>query len=116
MKFSRSKKFDFPPKFTIGGSQIMEVKKSHRILGFIIRDDLKWEEHVQEMVRRATKTTWVLRRMQALKIKQASLVEYWKSEGHVHIELACPVWPSWFTLAQSNALSRAQRMAAITGR
>ena len=86
--FSQSKKLDFPLEFTIGGSQILEVKKSHNILGVIVLDDLK---QVQEIVRRATKTKWLLRRMRAIGVKQASLVEYWKNEGCVHLEASCPV-------------------------
>ena len=118
MMFSRSRKFDFPPEFTIDGSDILEVKKSHKILGIIVQDDLKWEKQVQEMVRKATKTIWVLRRMKALGVSEATLVQYWKTEGRVHLEQNCPVWQSSITIAQSRSLSRAQRvaMAAITGR
>ena len=76
-----------------------------------------WQAQTEEMIRRATNTTWVLRRMKVLGINQKSLVEYWKSKGRVNLELACPVWNSGLTGAQSQALDRAQRaaMAAITG-
>ena len=46
------------------------------------------------MVRRAAQTTWVLRRMRSLGVDQDTLVNYWKAEGRVHLELACPVWNS----------------------
>ena len=44
------------------------------------------------------------------------VLQYWKSEGRVHLELACPVWHSSLTVAQSRSLERVQRvaMAAIT--
>ena len=44
------------------------------------------------------------------------MVEYWKSEGGLHLELACPVWHSGLTESQSQALDRAHRVAtaAIT--
>ena len=118
MYFSRSKKYAFPPEFSIGNAQVLEVKKVHRILGVLVQDDLRWQSQVEEMVKRATKTTWVLRRMRALGVDQATLVAYWKAEGRVHLELACPVWHSGLTTAQSRDLDRAQRlaMAAITGR
>ena len=53
-----------------------------------------------------------------VKNSQKTLVAYWKSEGRVHLDLTCPVWHSGLTIAQSQALDRAQRvaMAAITGR
>ena len=83
-----------------------------------MQDDLKWEAQTKEMVKRATSTTWALRRMKALGVREASLVEYWKSEGRVHLEQNCPIWSSILSSAQSQDLSRAQRvaMAAITGR
>ena len=118
MQFTRSKKYDFPPEFTIGGSEILDVKKEHTILRVVVQSDLKWQSHCQEMVRRATSTTWALRRMRALGVPQATLVEYWKAEGRVRLEYGCPVWHSGLTSAQSHSLDRAQRaaMAAITGR
>ena len=94
MMFSRSRKFDFPPEFSIQESGILEVKNSHKILGIIVQDDLKWEAQVQEMARKATKTTWVIRRMRALGVSEETLVHYWKTEGRVHLEASCTVWHS----------------------
>ena len=96
----------------------MEVRKEHTILGIKVQDDLKWQSQCDEMVKRATSITWALRRMRALGVPQATLVEYWKSEGRVRLEYGCPVWHSGLTSAQSHSLDRAQRaaMAAITGR
>ena len=36
-------KLDFPAEITIGDSEILEVKKTYRILGIIVQDDLKWQ-------------------------------------------------------------------------
>ena len=118
MLFSRSTKYSFPPEFSLGNSEVLEVKKEHRILGIIVQDDLRWNSQVQQMVGKATRTTWVLRRMRAMGVDQRTMVAYWKAEGRVHLELACPVWHSGLTLAQSRDLDRAQRMAmaAITNR
>ena len=118
MLFTRSRKHAFPPEFSLAGKPVLEVKSTHRILGILVQDNLKWEAQTQEMVRRATKTIWAIRRMRALGVDQQTLVEYWKSEGRNHLEQNCAVWSSGLTSAQSQALSRAQRvaMAAIAGR
>ena len=118
MKFSRSRKYDFPLELTIGGSDILQVKTQHRILGVIVQDDLRWQSQCNEMVSRATRCTWAIRRMRAMGVPQSSLVEFWKSEGRVMLEYGCPVWHSGLTATQSHSLDRAQRvaMAAITGR
>ena len=97
MQFSRSKNYDFPPEFTIGNSSILEVKRSHQILGVIVQDDLKWDQQVAEMIKKATKTIWVLRRMKALGVQQSVLVEFCKSEGRVHLEATCSVCHSSIT-------------------
>ena len=76
MYFSRSKKYVVPPEFSIGNTQLLQVKKVHRILGVQVQDDMRWQSQVQEMVKRATRTTWVLRRMQAFGVDQAILVAY----------------------------------------
>ena len=118
MLFTRSKTHAFPPEFSMGTTNRLEVKKTLRILGVLVQDDGKWSAQVEQMVTRAARTTWVLRRMRALGVDQDTLVAYWKAEGRVHLEFACPVWHSGLTAAQAQDLERAQRMAmaAITGR
>jgi hypothetical protein len=118
MKFSRAKSHNFPPEFTVGGFDILEEKQILKILGIQIQADLCWDTQVTKMVQRATRTIWALRRMKSLGVDQATLVQFWRTEGRVHLEAACPVWNGAITAAQSRALSRVQRvaMAATTGR
>ena len=73
MQFTRSRKYDFPPEFTIGGSEILAVKKELKILGVMVQSDLGWSAQCQEMVRRATNCTWAIRRMKALGVSQDKL-------------------------------------------
>ena len=118
MVFTRSKKYAFPPEFTIGGSEILEEKKEATILGVKVSSSLCWESQVQHMIAKASKTVWTLRRMKSLGVDTATLTQFWRTEGRVHLESQAPLWHSSLTLAQSRALARAQRvaMAAITGR
>ena len=117
MQFSRSTGFDFPPEFRIGSSDVLEENNTLSILGVQVQANLRWDAQITQMVSRASKATWVLRRMKALGVDKRTLVQYWKSEGRVHLEMACPVWHSSITLAQSRSLERCQRvaMAAIEG-
>ena len=117
MQFSRSRNYDFPMEYKIGNSDLLEEKKSMTILGIILQSDLKWDAQVAQMISRASKTTWVLRRMKALGVDQKTLVDFWKSEGRTHLEMATPVWSSSLSKAQRQSLERSQRlaMAAIVG-
>ena len=81
IQFSRSRKYDFPLDYTIGESDILEEKKTTRILGIQIQSDLRWDAQVSQMISRASKTTWVLRRMRALGVDRRTLVEFWNSKA-----------------------------------
>jgi hypothetical protein len=113
MLFSRSNKHDFPPEIAMGGASFIEEKKTLRMLGVMVQSDLRWGTQCAEMVKRASKTTWVLRRMRELGVDTATLVQYWKAEGRVHLEFQAPVWHSGLTAAQSRSLDRAQRLAMV---
>jgi hypothetical protein len=92
----------------------MEEMKTMRILGVSVQSDLRWGAQCTEMVKRAGKTTWVLRRMRQLGVDTATLAQYWKAEGRVHLEFQAPVWHSGLTAAQSRSLDRAQRLAMVS--
>ena len=99
MKFSRSRIYDFPPEYTIGDSDILEEKKEMKILGILVQSNLGWNSQVDQMVGRASKTIWVLRRMKVLGVDTKTLVNFWTAEGRVHLEMGCPVWHGGLTLA-----------------
>ena len=61
MLFSRSRTKAFPPEFVIGNSEVLNVKKTLRILGVQVQDDLKWNSQVEKMVQRASQTTFELK-------------------------------------------------------
>ena len=116
MVFSRSRKYHFPPEFSLEQSQIIE-KNEATILGVIVQSNLRWESQVKKMIGKAAKTVWTLRRMKSLGVDRATLTQFWRTEGRVHLEYQAPLWHSSLTMAQSRDLARAQRvaMAAITG-
>lgn len=72
---------------------------------------------MRQMTTKATKKIWLLRRMKQLGVDEATIVDYWKSEGLVHLEFCAPLWSDGITGQQARALSRVQRraVAAITG-
>ena len=117
MQFSRSRTYDFPVEYTIGESEMLEEKKTVKILGIQVQSDLRWQSQVTQMITRASKTTRIIRMMRVLGVDRKTLVDFWKSEGRVHLEMAAPVWHSSLTVAQRRSLDRCQRvaMAAIVG-
>ena len=116
MMFSQSRKFDFPPEFTIGGSIFLEGKQTLKIVGVHVQSDLRWDSQVNAMINKSMANIWILRHIKALGVDKVTLIKYWIAEGRVLLELACPVWHSGLTVSQFHSLERVQRgnMAAIT--
>ena len=105
-----SKKYDFPPEFTIG-QKMLEVKSSLKILGITIQDDLRWNEQVAEMTKKASRKIWVLRRMKKLGIDEQTICNFWKAEGRVHLEAGAVAWSSSLTVQQARHLQRVEHRA-----
>ena len=112
MVFNPSKKYTFSPQFKLGDSQILQTTSCHKILGLKIQS-----EQFTQMTKKASNTIWLLRRMKQLGIDEATITNYWKSEGRCHLEFCAPVWSGGITVAQARDLARVQRraVAAITG-
>jgi len=58
------------------------------VVGVQVQSNLKWDSHCNEMIKKASSTIWVLRRMRALGVDRETLIQYWKAEGRVHLEFA----------------------------
>ena len=116
-KLQRQKEASKKTRWGLFPGCLLEEKSTLKILGVQIQSDLRWDAQVLQMITRASKTSWVLRRMRALGVDTKTLVSYWKAEGRVHLEMCAGVWHSSLTVAQSRSLSRAQRvaMAAMVG-
>jgi len=118
MTFNNSRKFAFPSEFFLGNTEVLQEKKTLKILGVMVQSDLKWGAHIDLMVKKASKKIWILRRMRQLGLDEATITRYWVSEGRVHLETGVPVWAGAVTCGQAKDLTRVQRraVAAITGR
>ena len=55
--------YDFSPRLTAGDGQEIEVVEEHKILGNIIRSDMKTISNTEYICKRAYKIMWLLRRL-----------------------------------------------------
>ena len=111
MMCNPSKIHDFPPEFSVGNSEHLEVRSSLKILGVMVQNDLRWGEQVETMVNKASRNIWVLRRMKKLGLDEKTICNFWKAEGRVHLEAASVVWGSGLTAQQSRKLQRTEHRA-----
>ena len=94
MKFNFNQNLDFPPELIIDGfKENLAVVKETKLLGIIIRDDLKWNSNTQCLSAKAYKRIWCLRRMKKLDIEPYIILDIYIKEIRSVLELAVAQWP-----------------------
>ena len=110
MIFNSGKLLDFMPDFSLDGNQI-EVVEEMRILGLIIRSDMKWSSNTEHIVLKAYKRLWILRRLKTLGASGMDLLDVYIKQVRSTLELAVPAWHSGITVCESIDIERVQRAA-----
>ena len=89
----------------------LEVVDEIKLLGMTIRSDLKWTSNTKNMVVKACKKLWILRRLKKLGAKEIDLLEVYTKQIRCILELAVPAWQGSITQAERLALERVQKIA-----
>ena len=90
MLFNPTEKYDCIPEFEMDG-KLIETEEEMRILGLVLRNDLKWRSNTDSMVRKAYSRIWMIKRLKKaganledlkeLYIIWCSCVEFWDYPG-----------------------------------
>ena len=110
MSFNFRTSLDFPPELTIGGSEHLEVVRHTKLLGIVVSDDLKWNQHVEYMCKRANSKIWLLRRMKIMGIEPEVVADYYLKEIRSILEFGVACWNSNLTVLLSDQIERVQRI------
>ena len=69
--FNSSRKYDCTPQLTLSdmgpADNYLEVVDSVKILGLIIRSDMRWYDNTNYMCQKGYKRLWMLRRLKGLR-------------------------------------------------
>ena len=71
---------------------VMEREKSARILGLTVQDNLKWNEHVNHIVKKASKRLYMLGVLKRSNADTNTLLTVYKTIITPVLEYACEVW------------------------
>ena len=110
MIFNPCTSIDFMPELSVENHDL-EVVDEMRLLGLIIRSDMKWMANTENMVMKANKRLWILRRLKYLGAQEYDLVDIYTKQIRSVLELAVPVWHGGITLSEQIDLERIQRSA-----
>ena len=110
MLFNPCKGTDFQPELRVN-NQDLDVVEEVGLLGLVIRSDMKWSSNTTNMVQRACKRLWILRRLKNLGAKFQDLIDVYIMQVRCILELAVPAWQGGLTLDEKLDLERVQKSA-----
>ena len=84
----------------------LELVKCAKILGLTVSNDLKWNEHVQEITKKARKRLYCLTQLKIANVGTKELLQFYIRPI---TEYACPLFHNSFTNYPSNELEAIQQ-------
>ena len=82
-----------------------------RLLGIIVRSDLKWHSNTENLVQKSNKRLWMLRRLSKLGATREDQVDVFIKQIRSVLELAVPAWQSSISQAEKMDIERVQKSA-----
>ena len=73
---------------------------------------MKWSSNSENMVIRANKKLWIIRRLKNMGAKDTDLVEMYTKQIRCLLELAAPAWHGAITMEERTKIERIQKSAA----
>ena len=110
MLFNPCTSLDFSPKMLVNDHEIGYVNEV-RLLGLTITSDLKWGSNTENLVSKANKRLWILRRLKNLGASQDALLEVYTKQIRSVLELGVPVWQGSISQNDKILLERVQKCA-----
>ena len=111
MVFNPCKSLEFKPEISLDGNKLETVDEM-KLLGLSIRSDMKWNSNTSNMVKKASKRLWILRRLKQLGATTHNLVEVYTKQIRCILELAAPAWQGGISQSEKQDLERVQKCAA----
>ena len=89
----------------------LEVVRCAKILGLTISNDLKWNEHVQQITKKSRKRLYCLTQLKRANVGTKELLQFYITCIRPITEYACPVFHNSLTNYLSNELEAIQQRA-----
>ena len=80
-----------------------------KLLGITLQSNLKWDGHVTDIITRANRKLFMIRKLKTAGLTKEELVIVYKGYVRPVMEYATPAWHSSLTIAQSNQLELIQK-------
>ena len=101
MLFNVAKDYDFMPQLSLSNmenGEHLDVVDSTKLLGVMIRSDLKWNENTDYICKKGYARLWVLRRLKFLGATIEEMFDIYMKQIRLVLELAVPLWHTGITV------------------
>ena len=102
---------DFMPDLRLDNQEV-EVVEELRLLGVIVRSDMTWVSNTENMIDKANKRLWIVRRLKNLGAQEGDLIDLYIKQIRSVLELAVPAWHGAITQMERMDIERIQKCAA----
>ena len=79
------------PTVCVNG-KVLETVKSHKVLGLIIQDNLKWNKHIEMSTSKASKRLHIIRVLRQGGVPPHDLLHIYYALVHSVLEYCCIIW------------------------
>ena len=113
MIFNTARKYDATPQLTLSGpgGNSLEVVETFKLLGVIIRSDLRWCDNTDYLCKKGYSKLWLVRRLKVLGANKSEMLDVYVKQVRSILELAVPVWHPGLTKQEVGKLERVQKCA-----
>ena len=80
-----------------------------KILGLVVQNDLKWRSNTEDMIRKAYKRMWMIKRLKGHGANLQDMLEVYIKQIRCVLEYGVPVWNSSVTKDESYDIERVQK-------
>ena len=111
MLFNQGRKYDFLPIIQTEKDNILQTVDEMRLLGLVVRSDLRWQENTNQMCKKAYSRLWMVRNLKKLGVPKSDLLDVYYKQCRSIIELAVPAWAPGITSRECRQIERVQKTA-----
>ena len=104
--FSRHQKYDFIPELELIQNERIEVVEVMKIVGYILRSDLKTCSNTDFIIKKAYGRMWILRRLKALGTSRNRLLDVLHKQTLSVLNLGVPAWDCLLTEKEKDDFER----------
>jgi hypothetical protein len=104
--FNPLRKYDFVPQLSIEDGSYIDIVEEQKILGHIMRSDMKTISNTEFICKKAYRRLWILRRLKSLGCPESELVDVLKQQIVSICEGSVAFWGPMITKNESNMLER----------